>query len=107
LAAVASFHGILATESPAQPGAVKAKVLVCHGNEDAMVPQEQVDAFKAEMDAAGADYEFVGYAGALHGFTNPAATARGEAYGLPLAHSPEADEDSWNRMVSLFRETLA
>lgn len=107
LAAVASFHGILATDSPAQPGAVKAKILVCHGNDDAMVPPEQVEAFKAEMDAAGADYEFVGYDDTLHGFTNPAATARGEAYGLPLAHNPLADEDSWNRMLGLMEKAFA
>jgi len=44
---------------------------------------EQIAAFKAEMDAAGADYEFVSYPGAVHSFTNPEADAAGKKFGLP------------------------
>ena len=92
---VASFHGNLATETPAKPGAVTAKVLVLHGADDPFVPAEQVDAFKKEMDAAGADYKFVEYPGAVHAFTNPAATENGKKFGLPLAYDEKADEQSW------------
>jgi dienelactone hydrolase len=92
---VASFHGNLATETPAKPGAVKAKVLVLHGADDPFVPKEQVEAFKREMDAAGADYAFIEYEGAVHAFTNPAATANGEKFKLPLAYNEKADEESW------------
>ena len=95
LAGVASFHGNLATETPAQPGAIKAKILVLHGAEDPLVPQEQVVAFKKEMDAAGADYRFVEYAGAVHSFTNPAATENGKKFDAPLAYDQAADEQSW------------
>ncbi|MCZ6679207.1 MAG: dienelactone hydrolase family protein, partial [Candidatus Poribacteria bacterium] len=31
---VVSFHGSLSTSKPAQPGAIKAKILVCHGADD-------------------------------------------------------------------------
>ena len=98
---VASFHGNLSTPSPAQPGTVRAQVAVFHGNDDVMIPEEQVTAFKKEMDDAGVDYHFVGYEGAMHGFTNPLATERGQKSGLPLAYNEEADIDSWNQLLKL------
>ena len=42
LKAVVSFHGVLATKMPAQPGRVKASVLVCTGVDDLLAPLEQV-----------------------------------------------------------------
>jgi dienelactone hydrolase len=107
LKGVASFHGVLETDTPAGKGAVKAKILVCHGNDDVMIPQEQVTGFKAEMDAAGADYEFVGYDGTLHGFTNPGADARAAKYGIPLAYNPDADADSWKRLQDFLASVFA
>ena len=58
LKGVVSFHGSLGTSIPAEEGAVKARVLVCHGADDPFVPREQIDAFKAEMDAAKVKYRF-------------------------------------------------
>lgn len=92
---VASFHGNLATEAPAKPGAVKAEVLVLHGAADPLVPPEQVKAFKKEMDAAGATYTVIEYPGVKHAFTNPAATENGKKFGIPLAYDEEADSQSW------------
>src|ERR1044071_4439221 len=46
LAAVVTFHGALATKTPAQPGKVKARVLVLAGDADPFVPPDQVEAFK-------------------------------------------------------------
>ena len=71
LAAVVSFHGLLDTGAPAEPGAVKARILVCHGDADPLVPRSQVIAFWEEMDRAGANWHFHSYAGVKHGFTNP------------------------------------
>ncbi|MEM7434354.1 MAG: dienelactone hydrolase family protein [Myxococcota bacterium] len=99
LAGVVSFHGNLATEAPAKKGSVKGKLLVLHGADDALVPAEQVSGFKTEMDAAEVDYEFVEYPGAKHAFTNPAATAKNEKYGIPLGYDEAADQQSWQRMV--------
>ncbi len=48
----------------------------------------------------------VSFHGALHGFTNPEATGRGERYGLPLAYDEGADKASWDAMLELFRRTL-
>ena len=55
------------------------------------------------MDAAGADYTFINYPGAVHSFTNPDADAFGERFGLPLAYNAEADTDSWAEMQAFFR----
>ncbi len=107
LAGVASFHGNLATDSPARPGAVTAKILVLHGADDPLVPQEQVEAFKKEMDAAGVDYTFIAYPGATHAFTNPAATENGKKFNLPLAYNPEVDRQSWAELRQFLRGLFA
>jgi len=104
LAGVASFHGSLGTKTPAQSGVIKAKVLVCHGAEDPLVPPAAVEAFKSEMTAAGVDFVFKSYAGATHSFTNPGADAFAEKYKLPLGYSAEADQQSWKDLSKFLRE---
>ena len=70
LMAAVSFHGGLATPAPAGPGAITAKLLVCHGAEDPVVPPQQLVDFLAEMATAGADCQTIAYTGAGHSFTN-------------------------------------
>ena len=72
-----------------------------------MVPEEQVAAFKQEMERLGAEYRFVAYPGATHGFTNPGADAFAERFGLPIAHHPEADRKSWEEMCAFLENVLA
>ena len=105
LAAVVSFHGALVTATPTTPGSVKAKVLVEHGAADSFITAEQIAAFKAEMDQAGADYRFVELPGAKHGFSNPDADAH-KGHGLDLGYQKEADERSWADMQALFKEVF-
>ncbi len=101
LAAVVTFHGALATKTPAQPGKVKARVLVLAGDADPFVPPEQVEAFKREMQAAGARFEVVTFPGAKHGFTNPDAGK----FGMDaLAYDAAADRESWAAMLKLLKE---
>ena len=104
LKGVVSFHGALGSFHKPAKGEVKAKVLVCHGAADALASGEEVAAFRQEMADAGADCRFVAYEGALHGFTNPEATANGERYGLPLGYDEAADQRSWDDMKALFAE---
>jgi len=99
---VVSFHGSLDTPSPAQPGAVKAKVLVAHGGADPFVPQAHITAFIDEMNSAGADYQMEIYGGAKHSFTNPGATQVGVKFGLPLEYNQRADDASWSEMQRFF-----
>lgn len=104
LAGVASFHGALATQHPAQKGAVKARVLVATGGADPMVPPQQVGDLVTEMGAAGVDLTLMSFPGVLHSFTNPAATAKGQATGMPVAYDKEADEQSWAALLRFLRE---
>ena len=98
---VASFHGSLGTQSPAQPGRVKASVLVLNGADDPLVPPEQVQAFEQEMQAAGVDYMLVNYPGVKHSFTNPGADSAGID---GLAYNAAADRRSWDSMQRFFSE---
>ena len=101
LDAVVSFHGMLATQTPAEKGKVKARVLAAAGEADPFVPAAQVEGFKQEMTAAGANFKVVSYPGAKHGFTNPDAGT----YGMEqLAYNPEADKKSWAEMLKVFKE---
>lgn len=106
LAAVASFHGNLATRTPAQPGAVKARVLVLNGADDSFITQDSIKAFEQEMRHAGADYRFVNYPGAIHSFTNPDADRLGKVNSMPLAYNADADKASWEAMKQLFKSVF-
>ena len=66
LKAVVSFHGALGSFHKPVVGEVKAKILVCHGAADSLVPDDDVANFKLEMKDAQADMDFVAYEGALH-----------------------------------------
>ena len=104
LKGVVSFHGSLGSFHKPARGEVKARVLVCHGVADSLVSDEEIAGIKQEMADAGADLRFVAYDGALHGFTNPEATANGEKYGLPLKYDEAVDKRSWDDMQALFSE---
>jgi dienelactone hydrolase len=103
LDAVAIFHGVLATKTPAEKGKVKARVLALIGADDPMIPSEQVEAFKSEMTTAGVKFEVITYPHARHSFTNPNADKAGmEA----LAYNSEADKKSWAAMLDMFQQVF-
>ena len=103
LIAAISFHGTLDSALPAQPGAVKARLLVLHGDADPMVPREQVAAFMEEMDRAGASWHLHAYSGVRHGFTDPGSDLRDLA---AVAYDASADRQSWAAMMNLLDEVL-
>ncbi|HID82272.1 MAG TPA: dienelactone hydrolase family protein [Thiotrichales bacterium] len=104
---VASFHGSLSTKMPAQPGDIKAKILVLHGGSDPFVTAEQVEAFKKEMADAKADMKLIVYPDAVHAFTNPGATAMGKEFDLPLAYNEDADKKSWGELEKFLNDLFA
>jgi len=104
---VASFHGSLATQTPAQEGVVKTKVLVLHGNDDQFVSPDQVKAFKQEMENATVDLEFIAYPGAQHSFTNPDANKVAKQLNLPVGYDKTADEDSWKTLQDFLKRIFA
>ena len=106
LKGVVTFHGALSTDSPAEPGKIRARILAFTGEDDAMITQDKVAAFRREMDAAHADYRIVSYPGAKHSFTNPDADELGRKFKLPLAYNAAADKDSWQQAMVFLREVF-
>jgi len=105
LKGVVSFHGGLPGVQP-KKGVTKADILVCQGGADPLVPEADQAAFKKSMDSVGAHYTFISYPGAMHAFTNPAATANGEKFKMPIAYNAAADTASWKDMQKLFATAL-
>ena len=103
LAGVVSFHGSLDTPQPAGEGDIRAKILVCHGAVDPYVKPEAVDGFIDEMEAAGADYQLIMYAHAVHAFTQKSA---GDDPSRGAAYNAKADARSWRHMQVFFDEIL-
>jgi len=103
LKAVATFHAALPKPTEGEAKAIKARILVCHGEADFFIQPDAVKAFRDALDAAKVKYEFVGYKDVFHSFTVPDADKhkiKGMKYDM------KADADSWDRMKKLFKETL-
>lgn len=103
LKGVVSFHGLLDCADPAEATNVKAKILVCTGADDPLVPPEQVQGFASEMTGAGVDWQVITYGGARHAFTN----VNADKVGRPaLAYDAAADARSWQAMRDFWDEVL-
>lgn len=104
-AGIYTLHGILDTEQPAKLGEIKTPIHVFNGAADPMVNNEAVLKFTGEMLEALATFTITSYPGVKHSFTNPDATAKGEAFDMPLAFDPHAAQDSW-RVIIAFLNNL-
>lgn len=104
LDAVLSYHGMLGTENPAEPGDIQAKIRVFTGGADPMVPKEQVKNFKQEMRSAGADFKVYSYPEAKHSFTNPEADQKAEQFDMPIGYNAKADTDSWTKTLKFLNK---
>ncbi|MEM7296810.1 MAG: dienelactone hydrolase family protein, partial [Bacteroidota bacterium] len=102
LDAVAAFHAGLQLPVMPEEGSVKGKVLVANGAADKFITEQQIADYRAAMDAAGADYTFINYEGALHSFTSKAADEYAEKFEMPIAYDAAADSASWEEMKVLF-----
>jgi dienelactone hydrolase len=102
LDAVATFHGAIGAEHPAEKGMIKGRILIMTGADDPMVTKDVVVAVENELKNAGAKYQVITYPGARHSFTNPDA---GKAGMDALAYNADADKKSWAEALKLFKET--
>ncbi len=102
--AVVTFHGALSSADPADAKNIKGSVLNLHGADDPYVKAEEVKAYQDEMRAAGVDWEFVQYSGAVHSFTDPRA---GSDNSKGAAYNASADKRSWEAMKDFLAERLA
>lgn len=103
LKAVGTFHAALPTPTADEAKAIKARVLVCHGEADSFIPPMAIASFRKALDAAGVKFEFTAYPGAVHSFTVPDA---GKHNNPGMQYQKDADEKSWAAMKALFFETL-
>ncbi|MEJ0082552.1 MAG: dienelactone hydrolase family protein [Puia sp.] len=62
LKAAISFHGRLVGVE-AKKNLLGAKILICQGGDDALVPEADQTAFRKNMDSIDADYTFISYPG--------------------------------------------
>jgi dienelactone hydrolase len=99
---VVSFHGGLAGV-PAEDGMTKANILICHGAADKLISEEELKAFRENLDEKKVSYTFIAYPDATHAFSNPAATASGKKFGIPIAYNAAADKKSWEDMKAFFK----
>jgi carboxymethylenebutenolidase len=82
--------------SPEDAAKIGVPILAIYGERDRGVSPEVARRRAALMEAAGVEHETIIYPGAEHAFMND----RRPVY------DPEAAEDAWRRIVSLFKETL-
>jgi dienelactone hydrolase len=100
---IVSFHGGLGRDATRAIEKINPKVLVLHGADDFYVPKEEVDNFQNEMRSAGADWQMVYYANAVHSFTHKDA---GSDNSKGAAYNEKADKRSWQAMLDFLKEVL-
>ncbi len=101
--ALVSLHGSLSNPTPDDAKNIKGKVLVLHGADDPAVPLKDVEAFKADMKAAGTDMQFVAYSQTVHSFTMPSA---GDDNSKGSAYNERSAKRAWTTMQTFLKETL-
>lgn len=105
LAGIVSFHGLLNCRDEAEARAIRARILVCTGADDHLVPDSQVAAFEREMNGGGVDWQVIRYGGARHSFTNFIDADALSAHGF--GYHAAADRRSWAAMRLFLDEVLA
>jgi dienelactone hydrolase len=106
LKAVASFHGNLTPATKAERGKVKARIIALNGADDPFVSADSIHEFKKEMSLAGVDFKFLNYPGAVHAFTNPEATEKGQKFNLPLRYDADTDRQAKEEAAKWFARSF-
>jgi len=99
---VVSFHGGLADNGLSGPTTIDAKILVLHGEDDPLVPPQEVAEFKALMNAKQANWQLNAYSHTMHAFTRP--EANDPDFGAVF--NADTDRRSWRAMLSFMEEAL-
>lgn len=99
---VGAFHSSrIAAEDERTNRRITGTVLIFHGQDDAFVPEGEVERFHKQMSAVAVDTVFTSYSGAVHAFTNPKA----DEYGIKgVRYNQKADMRSWRLLMSTLRE---
>lgn len=99
---VVAFHPGL-THLADDPRPVGAKVLVCAGQKDPLIPPEARERFLKQMADAKADLQYINYSEAGHSFTDKSV----DEMGIPgFNYHAATDRRSWAVMRDFFDEVL-
>jgi dienelactone hydrolase len=89
-----SFHGVY--QAPPFPNAtITAKLLICHGWDDPVAPQDATVALANELTQAGCDWQIHAYGHAGHAFTDHDVNMPDKG----IAYEEKADRRSYRAMV--------
>jgi dienelactone hydrolase len=84
-------------------GLPSGKVLMMIGDQDPIIPPEDREAFRAEMEEAQADWQLHLFGGAGHSFTDPAV----DRLGFPgFRYDAKADARAWAMTFAMLKESL-
>jgi dienelactone hydrolase len=99
------FHPGLQRPAGSLDGPIEAKVLMMVGSRDAVVPPADRDAFAAEMEAKGADWQLHQFGGVGHTYTNPRVD---ELVRLPgFGYDARAERRAWTLAFAMLDEVFA
>jgi dienelactone hydrolase len=103
-----TFHGVFHRATPLGTPSINTMlqdchVLICNGEDDPFVCQQDLEEAKHYFEAAGCRVEIMALTGARHGFTNPA-----QAYNdhESFDYNLFAAEKSWERALLLLKRHL-
>lgn len=103
LACVTAFHPGMAQLPESDARKVRAKVLVCAGERDPLIPPAAREKFIGLMKEGGADWQLITYGNAGHSFTDKSI----DAFGFPgFNYDAAADKRSWAAMRQMFDEAF-
>ncbi len=97
---VASFHGLFTPPGVGPQSNITAKVLVMHGFDDPLAPQDSMLALTKELTSARANWEIVLFGNTGHAFTNP--RAQDKANGM--AFCATMSQRAFARLETFLRE---
>lgn len=103
IACAIGFHPGLQRPAASRDGPVLAKVLMFVGDDDPVAPRADREAFAAEMQSAGADWQLHILGGVGHSFTNKDAASIGRP---GFAYDERATLRSWRSMRDLLEEAI-
>jgi dienelactone hydrolase len=84
-------------------GLPRGKVLMMIGDQDPIIPVEDRDAFRAEMNEAGTDWQLHVFGGVGHSFTDPAV----DGLNFPgFRYDRHADARAWAMALAMLQESL-
>lgn len=97
------FHPGLTRPAGSPDGPVETKILMMVGDRDPVIPPADRQAFAAEMDQKGADWQLHVFGGVGHTYTNPAI----DALGIPgFGYDPKAERRAWSMAMALLDEAF-